>query len=972
MPFLLFSQETPAGLGSGFQVNMWLKADEISTLSDGDLLSINWTDKSGNDYHASQSNSSYQPVFKDSVINGFPVIRFDGTDDFLDGLHSYNARTVFSVFKTSSTLQNSSELGQIWGNEADDAHVAIDTRAGANDQGFNFQGLNNSPTRAKYALNGSAYGSLVSSSNVPSWTYDQFELIAVEFKKDKAMTRQVIGSLYPGQSIGSHQFGGDIAEIIVFNGQLGETQKILVENYLATKYDLTISDNKYAYNTTHKFDLAGIGRINGSDNQSSAFSAGILGIESSSIFNGEFVTIAHDNQDVSSWQTGSLQDGIPAKMLSRSWRVDKNGTAINLDFSVDTSNLPSLPSGYEAWVLMVDEDGDFSSDAKFYGLSKGVGALYTAAGISVNSGEYISIAAAKNISVVDGDFSNASTWAASVPGSSDSIIISSYNTVNLSQDETVGHVYVSDTGSFQLNSFTLNISLGSLKVDGNLDMGTGTVNYSANGNQNIAALVYNNLSISGSGNKSLITNTVVANNMILNAGTLDLNISGDYTLQVAGNWINNGSVLEPRNGTVELNGVTAQDITTNGEAFYDFKVSGSGPYNLLDDLELSNQLIMENGVIVTSSNELFVNNTSGTAIPTYSNTSYINGYLKRAIAFGTFNYLFPVGNGTLSTDYHPAEISSNMLMGVNTITSSFTNLVRHNDVDLNASDTWLSYQSVSNAGMWIISPDQQPSGGLYSVKLYLDNISGLQDNQFAVVKRPEGASDASEWKALGSINMLNGLGRKLSDGYALRTGLSSFSEFGIGSGSSSGGLPIELLYFDAIKVGETVELEWVTSTEINTDYFEIQRSLDGINFETIGKLSAAGNSIEEIEYTFIDSKPEIGDNYYRIKQVDLDQKYEYLPIRVVNFEYVETLGEVKIYPNPSNGEVLNVQLEKIDLNTGQFQIDIYNIQGKKVYSEGNFTDYNLTIELNGKLQSGVYLIDIHNAKQHQKVKWIIN
>lgn len=134
---------------------------------------------------------------------------------------------------------------------------------------------------------------------------------------------------------------------------------------------------------------------------------------------------------------------------------------------------------------------------------------------------------------------------------------------------------------------------------------------------------------------------------------------------------------------------------------------------------------------------------------------------------------------------------------------------------------------------------------------------------------------------------------------------------GIGDGWAStyrpvGPLPITLLNFTAQKQGNNATLvQWKTSTEINSHYFDVERSSDAINFQFLGKVNAAGNSSREISYSFIDNQPLKGVNYYRLKQVDLDGHLIYSPARFVRFD--DVAGLVKYYPNPTNG-ILNIEI----------------------------------------------------------------
>ena len=128
--------------------------------------------------------------------------------------------------------------------------------------------------------------------------------------------------------------------------------------------------------------------------------------------------------------------------------------------------------------------------------------------------------------------------------------------------------------------------------------------------------------------------------------------------------------------------------------------------------------------------------------------------------------------------------------------------------------------------------------------------------------------------------------------------VNSFSEFGGAEGNNQP-LPVELTSFSASCEEDIVTLTWQTASEQNSSHFDIERSNDGENWRVIGTVSAAGNSTEEINYSFIDSEKSNGDNYYRLNQVDIDGKNEiYGPITISCGEE----AKITTYPNPSKGE----------------------------------------------------------------------
>ncbi|MEZ4980276.1 MAG: hypothetical protein R2769_01560 [Saprospiraceae bacterium] len=91
-------------------------------------------------------------------------------------------------------------------------------------------------------------------------------------------------------------------------------------------------------------------------------------------------------------------------------------------------------------------------------------------------------------------------------------------------------------------------------------------------------------------------------------------------------------------------------------------------------------------------------------------------------------------------------------------------------------------------------------------------------------------------------------------------------------------LPIQLLSFSAKNIENFTALEWSTATELDNEVFIIEKSVDGKNYEVIGKVDGAGNSNTIINYFFVDENKSKGLAYYRLKQVDFDGTYEYSAI----------------------------------------------------------------------------------------------
>lgn len=139
-------------------------------------------------------------------------------------------------------------------------------------------------------------------------------------------------------------------------------------------------------------------------------------------------------------------------------------------------------------------------------------------------------------------------------------------------------------------------------------------------------------------------------------------------------------------------------------------------------------------------------------------------------------------------------------------------------------------------------------------------------------------------------------------------------------------LPIELLFFKAEMLGEKVLLKWATLSEIDNDYFTIERTQNLVldKWKVISNISGAGNSNMLLNYNTIDHNPLTGISYYRLKQTDINGGFSYSEIISIVFN---PTSEFIIYPNPTSTK-LHVQYPKKDNNI--ILINILDITGKKI------------------------------------------
>jgi hypothetical protein len=172
-------------------------------------------------------------------------------------------------------------------------------------------------------------------------------------------------------------------------------------------------------------------------------------------------------------------------------------------------------------------------------------------------------------------------------------------------------------------------------------------------------------------------------------------------------------------------------------------------------------------------------------------------------------------------------------------------------------------------------------------------------------------------------------------------------------------LPVELLYFRGQPKASDVLLEWATASELNNDYFEVQRSADGRNYEVLGKVQGAGTHSGLLTYDYTDRTARPGINYYRLRQVDYDGAFEYSNIVSVTVSAKE--NGITLYPNPTSSQV-EVGLPA-GWPEGNTDILLRDLSGRVVrkLSYANL-DAPLRISVEG-LPAGYYTLQASNGRE---------
>ncbi len=196
------------------------------------------------------------------------------------------------------------------------------------------------------------------------------------------------------------------------------------------------------------------------------------------------------------------------------------------------------------------------------------------------------------------------------------------------------------------------------------------------------------------------------------------------------------------------------------------------------------------------------------------------------------------------------------------------------------------------------------------------------------------------------------------DGYS-----NDICDFTVSDWSAIGILPITLRNFDGVAVNDKNYISWSTLTETNNDKFNILRSLDGVNFEKIGEVKGAGNSISNLRYQFEDNNIESKIMYYQLQQVDFDGNSTKSDVIAITREGV--VKNLFLSPNP----VLDHLFLQIGKNKSGV-IEIKNTNGMTVYTE-EISKSNSTTISTQNLQKGVYYIQFTSEEGRVTTKRFI-
>ncbi len=490
----------------------------------------------------------------------------------------------------------------------------------------------------------------------------------------------------------------------------------------------------------------------------------------------------------------------------------------------------------------------------------------------------------------------------------------------------------------------------------------------SNGVSGVCVSASNSASIASSGNSK---------DIYIGAGAIVNLNAGNLTIQ--GDLVNNGTI-NPGTGTVTFNGTNAQTISGSGlvSNFNNMTVDkSSGTLTLLQPVNISGTLTMTQGNIVNPSSVITLG-TSSADPGTLSYTSgTITGALRRyfdASATPGSGYYFPVGNSSNTrgstidftsspgTDqYLTVRYQPGTAMGASPL---------YTGLPLTTGDGIL-IQNYEDEGFWEINPTADNysasiNSAPYTMTLQMKNLTTVNDRSTVRIIKAAGSNNASQnhatWTSL-NFGANPVIGSSNTD-FTVTGTSTGFSWFGAGSGNNNP-LPVELVSFSGVCDNGLINLTWQTASEFNSSHFDVEKSRDGENWQVLTTLSSAGTSNELITYQTADHNAIDGNNYYRLRQVDIDGTEKvYDPINVSCAEV--TPGYFSSFPNPS-GTSFQVIVNNKEL-IGVCTLNMVDATGKVIEQrEIEVKDGINMFVINQELTPGIYFLNITNGSKSTSV-----
>lgn len=471
----------------------------------------------------------------------------------------------------------------------------------------------------------------------------------------------------------------------------------------------------------------------------------------------------------------------------------------------------------------------------------------------------------------------------------------------------------------------------------------------------------------------VISASAVCRNLTINSGA-SVTINSTNTFDIKGNLTNNGT-LTVNSSTITFTGSALQTIS--GTALNIFNnltinnTSGLTPsvrVQGINNVAVSNTLTMTNGLIDLNGYNLTIG--SSAAAPgsiSYSAGRFYGGNLTRwystsAKAIGSSSGFFPIGT---STDYRPLWVGNAALTTGGTIRVSHTGIT--GSVNVSFTDG-IAVQKRSNS-FWSIATASGLAGGGNPFSLRVEGTG------FGLIQEVTDLRLTQVSSAIGSAGVNAGtvLNPQVNRTSLPLTAINNDAFYISSTDGTNTPLPVELVSFEAVVEGNVVKLVWSTASELNNDYFVVERMTTSNTGTEIGRVTGHGTVKTAHAYSLYDENPQPGLNYYRLRQTDFDGTFTYSKIVLVHVADVNDSKGLVVYPNPAHQEDLTIELKNLKARES-VTIVIFSAAKSEVVSfqgpataEGSFKKVIPT----AGWTSGIYVLQIVTNKSYTR-KVLIN
>jgi hypothetical protein len=447
----------------------------------------------------------------------------------------------------------------------------------------------------------------------------------------------------------------------------------------------------------------------------------------------------------------------------------------------------------------------------------------------------------------------------------------------------------------------------------------------------------------------------------LNAVVLRQNGTGNATLTLDGIRLATGwgaAVGQPY--------YTALGATINAGNYYNLTAANADVLTPTGGaVNIENNLTLSSGIIASTAAALLTLY-PGTGVVGGSATSYVSGPLARLTGPGTATTVFPIGSGA---NYRPLVLTATTQTGPATYVATQT--------EGNAGQSFSAGNGLGSAPLLRVSTQRtytittsNPNSG-FSGTITLpfepnDYVNNPADAGLVIAKRDATAAnpaDNGRWTNLSrsaSTGTSTGPGGVASSGSLTSATFSGFSDFTLGATNDVSGsnvftvvnpLPVQLTSFLATRSASGVQVAWATASEKNSDYFVVERALDGRTFAAVAQIAAQGTTALHHTYTSLDAAAPAALLYYRLRQVDLGGPVAFSPVVTVAAIDVAT-ADFALTPNPA--------CESVSFSTAApTAYGVRNALGQLVRSGTTAAGTNTL--LISELPAGVYFFELHSA-----------